>query len=122
MKRACCLARAAFASLALVAAAATANPYECLIQPNQTVEIRSSVEGVIEKVLVQRGDRVRAGQVLVQLESAAEVSAMHLARLRAEAQGRLASAQNRLDYANKKLERQSQLQSQSFVSAQARDA
>jgi RND family efflux transporter MFP subunit len=70
---------------------------------------------------VQRGDRVRAGQVLVQLESAAEVSAMQLARLRAEAQGRLASAQNRLDYANKKLERQSQLQSQSFVSAQARD-
>ena len=67
--------KCSLAALALLAAgAAAANPYECLIQPNQTVEVRSSVEGVIEKVLVQRGDRVRAGQVLVQLESAADSS------------------------------------------------
>ncbi|UUZ54441.1 hypothetical protein LP419_39850 [Massilia sp. H-1] len=39
---------------------AHANPYECLIEPNQSVEIRSSVEGVIEKVFVKRGDKVRA--------------------------------------------------------------
>ena len=107
--------------LALAAAPAAANPYECLIQPNQTVEIRSAVEGVIEKVLVQRGDRVRAGQVLVQLESAPEASAVLLARARADAQGRLASAQNRLEYANRKLERNDQLQAQNFVSMQARD-
>jgi len=79
------------------------------------------VEGVIEKVLVQRGDRVRAGQVLVQLESAAEISAVQLAKSRAEAQGRLASAQNRMDYASKKLERASQLLAQNFTSTQARD-
>jgi RND family efflux transporter MFP subunit len=106
---------------ACVPLAAAANPFDCLIEPNQTVEIRSSVEGVIEKVLVQRGDRVRAGQVLVQLESAAEASAVQLARVRSEAQGRLTSAQNRLDYAQKKLERASQLHTQAFVSAQARD-
>ncbi|MCG2593347.1 efflux RND transporter periplasmic adaptor subunit [Ramlibacter sp. XY19] len=106
---------------ALWAAGAAANPYECLIEPNQTVEVRSSVEGIIEKVLVQRGDRVRAGQVLVQLESAAEASAVQLARTRAEAQGRLQSAENRLEYAHKKLERQSQLEQQKFVSVQARD-
>jgi RND family efflux transporter MFP subunit len=84
---------------ALWAAGAAANPYECLIEPNQTVEVRSSVEGIIEKIFVKRGDRVRAGQVLVQLES----------------------AQNRLEYAHKKLERQTQLEQQKFVSAQARD-
>lgn len=109
------------AAAALLSTAATANPYECLIEPNQTVEVRSAVEGVIEKVLVQRGDRVHTGQTLVQLESAAEVSAVQLAKLRAEAQGRLQSAQNRLDYAQKKVERNAQLQAQSFVSAQARD-
>jgi len=98
-----------------------ANPYECLIEPNQIVDIRSSVEGVIEKVLVQRGDRVREGQVLVQLESAAETSAVQLARFRSEALGRVASAQSRLDYAGKKLERNQQLHAQNFVSAQARD-
>jgi RND family efflux transporter MFP subunit len=101
--------------------AALAEAFDCLIEPNQTVEIRSSVEGVIEKVHVQRGDRVTAGQVLVQLESAAEISAVQLAKVRVEAQGRLTSAQNRLDYAEKKLERASQLHTQAFVSAQARD-
>ena len=101
--------------------AAAADPFDCLIEPNQTVEIRSSVEGLIEKVHVQRGDRVKAGQVLVQLESAAEASAVQLAKVRVEAQGRLTSAQNRLDYAEKKLERASQLHTQAFVSAQARD-
>jgi len=113
--------RAIVAGLLLRGAAAWANPYECLIEPNQTVDIRSSVEGVIEKVLVQRGDRVREGQVLVQLESAAEASAAELARFRAEARGRVASAQSRLDYAVKKSERNQQLQAQNFVSAQARD-
>lgn len=112
---------ASVATALLLPAAAIANPYECLIEPNQTVDVRSSVEGVIDKVHVQRGDRVKAGQVLVQLESAAEASAVQLAKARAEAQGRLSSAQNRLDYAQKKLERSSQLQAQAFVSAQARD-
>ena len=112
---------ASVATALLLPAAALANPYECLIEPNQTVDVRSSVEGVIDKVHVQRGDRVKAGQVLVQLESAAEASAVQLAKARAEAQGRLSSAQNRLDYAQKKLERSSQLQAQAFVSAQARD-
>lgn len=107
--------------LAACAGPAMANPYGCLIEPNQTVEIRSSTEGVIEKVLVQRGDRVRAGQVLVQLESAAEVSAVQLARYRSEALGRIASAENRLDYASKKSARSKELQEQNFITAQARD-
>lgn len=98
-----------------------ANPFECLIEPNQTVEIRSSVEGVIEKVLVKRGDRVRAGQLLVELESSAERSAVEMARYRAEAGGRLAAAKNRFDYASKKQTRSQELHSQNFVSAQVRD-
>lgn len=114
-------ARALVTVLLAGAGAAWANPYECLIEPNQTVDIRSSTEGVIEKVLVQRGDRVRAGQVLVQLESAAEISAAELARARSEALGRLASAENRHDYAGKKSERIKELHGQNFVSAQARD-
>lgn len=116
--------RGAWTALALLGAGtvpAWANPYECLIEPNQTVEIRSSTEGLIEKVFVGRGDRVRAGQVLVQLESSAEVSAVQLARSRAEAGGRIASAENRLDYASKKLERSKELQAQNFLSTQARD-
>lgn len=111
----------AAAALAVLAPAAAADPFDCLIEPSQTVDIRSATEGVIEKVLVQRGDRIRAGQVLVQLESAAEASAVQIARLRAEATGRLLSAQNRLEFARKKAQRAEELRSQNFVSAQARD-
>ena len=116
--------RVFLATLLLLAAgqgAVRANPYECQIEANQIVEIRSSVEGLIERVLVKRGDQVRAGQVLAQLESSAEISAVDLARYRSEASGRIASATNRLDYATKKLERSQELQAQNFVTAQARD-
>jgi RND family efflux transporter MFP subunit len=115
------LAGVAVALLAGGSGASWANPYECLIEPNQTVEVRSSVEGVIEKVLVKRGDRVRAGQLLVQLESSAERSAVETARFRAEAGGRLAAANNRFDYASKKQIRSQELHAQNFVSAQVRD-
>ncbi len=105
----------------LAAPAARANPYECLIEPNQSVEIRSSVEGIIEKIHVKRGDRVQVGQVLAQLESGAEVSAVALARYRSEVDGRITSAKNRYDYAAKKSDRSNDLYTKSFVAAQVRD-
>jgi RND family efflux transporter MFP subunit len=100
---------------------ARANPYECLIEPNQTVEIRSSTEGVIEKIFVKRGGRVKAGQTLVQLESSVEASSVELARYRSNVSGRLASAESRLEYAGQKLQRLQELQAKNFVAAQARD-
>ena len=113
------------AAVPLPAAAAAAadggDGYACLIEANQTVELRSAVEGVIEKVLVRRGDRVRAGQPLVVLESTAELAAVEVARYRSQMDGRVQTARNRLDYAQKKLERQRDLHAQNYVAAQARD-
>lgn len=100
---------------------ASANPYECLIEPNQTVEVRSPVEGVIKSVLVKRGDRVHTGQTLVQLDSTVEAATAELARYRAEVSGRLAGANSRLEYAAKKSERSQELHAQNFVAAQVRD-
>lgn len=100
---------------------AQAQPFECLIEPNQVVEIRSAVEGLIEKVYVKRGDKIKAGQVLVQLESNPEQSAIEMARYRSRMEGRIATAKNRLDYAIKKLDRSEDLHKQRFVSSQARD-
>ena len=100
---------------------ALANPYECLIEPNQTVEIRSSAEGLIDKIFVKRGDRVKTGQVLVQLESSVEASSVELAHFRASVGGKLASAKSRLEYAGQKLLRSQELQAKNFIAAQARD-
>ena len=108
------------AALALpVAAAATG--FECLIEAAQVVEIRSSVDGVIAAVNVQRGDPVRKGQALVELSSVAERIAVESARYRSVMEGQVSSARNRIDYATKKLARATELAQQNYGSAQARD-
>jgi RND family efflux transporter MFP subunit len=111
------------AALACLAAplVARAKSFECLIQPEQVVELRSPTEGLIAKVHVQRGDTVKAGEVLVELESNAERSAVAAAEYRAKMKGRIAAAQERVDYATKKLDRARELQKQHFVAAQAHD-
>jgi RND family efflux transporter MFP subunit len=95
--------------------------FECLIQPNQTIDVRSRAEGLIARVLVQRGDPVRAGQMLVELESSAERSGVATAKYRAEMNGRVTAAKERVDYASSKADRQSELRKQNFVAAQAHD-
>src|SRR4030067_879060 len=100
---------------------AWADPYECLIEPNQVVEIRSPTEGLIKKIFVKRGNRVEEGQILVELESSVEQSAAEMARYRSQMEGRIASSRNRLEYATKKLSRTQELQKQNFVSTQAGD-
>jgi RND family efflux transporter MFP subunit len=107
--------------LALAAAPAGAGGFECLMEAWQTVEIRSPAEGLIDKVLVQRGDPVRKGQTLVELVSAAERSMVDSARYRSQMQGPVNQSRNRLDYAAKKLNRAAELAQQNFTSAEMRD-
>ena len=38
---------------------AGAAEFDCVIQPRQVVEIRSPIEGLIERIAVDRGDMVR---------------------------------------------------------------
>lgn len=109
------------AGLALTPIAIAAGSFDCLIEPWQVVEIRSPVEGIIDKVTVQRGDTVRKGQVLVELQSAVERSAVESARYRAQMVGRVSLAQSRLDLAAKKLVRAKELSRQNYVAAQALD-
>jgi len=104
-----------------VPAAAAGDTYECLIEPVQVVELRSPVEGLIEKVNVRRGDVVKAGQVLVELQSDVERTTVELARYRARMSGTVEAARDRLDFARRKLERQSKLHNEHFVAAQVRD-
>lgn len=113
---------AAVAALgALAGESALAGSFECLMEPQQVVEIRSPVEGVIDKVLVQRGDTVRKGQPLVELQSAVERSTAESARYRSQMEGAIAQSRNRLAYAVKKLSRANDLALQNYTSAEARD-
>lgn len=109
------------ALLATVALPSAAAGVDCLLEPRQVVELRSPVEGLIEKVHAERGQTVKKGQVLVELASAVERGTLALARQRAEMTGRIESARNRVDFSQRKLARTEQLVGENFVSAQARD-
>ena len=56
---------------------------DCLIEPQMTVELASPVDGVIETMLVDKGDRVSKGQVVAKLQSSVEEAQLRLARERA---------------------------------------
>jgi len=82
--------------------AAAAEGFDCLIEPNQVVEIRSPVVGQLQQVHARRGEAIRAGQLLVTIESSVERSAVDAARLRAEAEGSLQMARNKVSAARDK--------------------
>jgi RND family efflux transporter MFP subunit len=102
-------------------AAAAASEFDCMVEARQVVEIRSSVEAVIESVKVQRGSTVKKGEVIATLESGPERAALALAEGRAKNQGDIKLSQARLDIAGKKRQRAEDLFKQSFISANARD-
>ena len=57
---------------------------ECVLEPNTRIDISAAVAGVLDEVLVQRGDTVERGQVLATLVSGPEEAAVELARARVE--------------------------------------
>jgi len=92
-----------------------------LIQPFQEAEVGAQVVGVLDKVMVERGDFVKKGQPLVQLNSDVERAAVAAAKVRAESRAELQAAASNHDFAQKKRVRTQDLYKQSFVSQQVRD-
>lgn len=95
--------------------------YECLIEPMQTVEIRSPVVGLLDRVLVRRGDRVSKGEVIATLESAAERAATELARFRSEMTGPVITAENKIAFSQRKFERRRDMHADKLMSGQDKD-
>ncbi len=103
------------------AAATTNNTFDCLIEPNQRIDIRSPANTLIEKVLVDRGNVVKAGDALVILDGSVEREALVQAQQRAESEAEVRVARARADYAADKLRRREDLLAQNYISSQDRD-
>ena len=83
-------------------AGAAAQNLECVIYPETTVAVSSPVEGVLDRVLVDRGDLVRAGQVVATIESSVERVAVELARARAARESAVRSGQARVEFGDRR--------------------
>ena len=108
-------------ALACAAGSAYGKGYECLIEANQSVEIRSPIEGVISRVNVDRGENIKRGQLLVELQSDLERANLEAAKYKVTMLGRLTSAQSRVEYTSKKFERAQELFAEQVTAEQAVD-
>jgi RND family efflux transporter MFP subunit len=108
-------------SLSGLSASVWSKGFECLIEANQTVEIRSPVEGLIAQILVDRGDSVKRGQLLVELQSDLERANLEAAKYRITMIGRVTSAQSRVEYTSKKFERAQELHAERVAPEQVLD-
>ena len=99
--------------------AASPQPLGCLIEPFSVSDLGSPVVGVIEQVLVERGDRVRAGQPLATLRSDVERVSVDVALGKAQALGELKAAEANAELGRQKLARAEDLARQNFISGQA---
>lgn len=103
------------------ASVAHAEPLGCLIQPFSEAEVGTQVVGVLDHVMVERGEFVKKGQALAELISDVERAAVASARVRANSYAELQAAASNHDFAQKKRIRTQDLYRKNFVSQQVKD-
>jgi RND family efflux transporter MFP subunit len=104
------------AHAALAPTLAVADELDCLIEPHEVVNLSSPVEGVLEKVHVERGAMVKKGQIVAQLESNLEHANVTVARARAEMDAAIKSSEARLSFTDLKLTRSEKLFEKQLIS------
>ncbi len=80
----------------------------CVVEPHLVTQVGSSVDGVIERVTVDRGDVVTRGQVVAKLRSGVEEAEMAVRQAKVEA-------------GKRKIERTEELFKKQLISEQERD-
>lgn len=91
----------------------------CLLTPNAEAEVGSPVIGVLSRVLVERGDRVKKGQAIAQLMDEVERASADAASQRFENRAEIAAAKSAYEFAQKKADRSRELLEKQFISPQA---
>lgn len=82
--------------------------FDGLVEPRELVEFSSPIPGILEKVLVERGDWVKQGQVVARLKSGVAMAKVRL-------------AQAKLDFGIRKIGRNEQLYQKKLISVHDRD-
>jgi cobalt-zinc-cadmium efflux system membrane fusion protein len=77
----------------------------CVIEPAASADVSAAAPGVLESVTVERGARVRRGQVIATLQSEVERAAVEAARARASAESEVNALAAARDLAKLKLRR-----------------
>lgn len=110
------LAVAPMAARAQDGASITSQAFDCLIEPKTTSKVSAAASGIIAELMVDRGDIVKAGQVVARLETAVEEAALELAKARADNDLQVQASRIRADFSKKKAARMEKLRPNNTVS------
>lgn len=110
-----------FLALAAAGPLHAAQPLGCLIEPQQVAEVGSPVVGIVQEMLVERGDRVVKGQVLARLRADVERAQVSVAHTRSQAEADEQAAVANVSFNRQKFERAQDLLNKKFISEQALD-
>lgn len=108
-------------SSGLAAELAPLSELHCVVLPSAVVDVSSGVNGRVETIDVERGDRVQAGQVVAALESGVEQANLVLAQARAELENEIHLRKARLAFEERKRERTNKLHLSRVVSIHEQD-
>jgi len=75
---------------------------ECLIYPEAAVSVSGPVEGVLDRVHVDRGDLVKTGQVIATMESSVERATVLLAQAKVDKESAMKSGQTRVEFGDRR--------------------
>lgn len=95
--------------LCLAPLSALAAPLDCTVEPRAFVDIVSAERGIVERVMVTRGDRVALGQDLVALDDQLQQLQRTFAQARAGSDVQLRAAEAQLSQAQTALDRAQRL-------------
>jgi RND family efflux transporter MFP subunit len=115
--------RLLFVAVALTGGAtpSLAASFDCLIEPTQIVELASPVTGLLDRVLVKRGDRISKNQLVATLESRAEQAAVDLADFKSKQVGPTRMAERKIEFSKRKFSRRQTMASEQLMSSQDSD-
>jgi len=107
-------------SLAVLVALQTAieaKPLDCLVVPQRTADVAFGTSGIVEEILVDRGDRVKKGELLGRLDASIEEANLAIARERLSEVAALQSARAQLRTTKIKFQRNEALRDKDIVTA-----
>ena len=89
--------------------------YDCVMEAKSTIELQSAEEGILDRVLVKRGDRVKVGEIVARLNSEQEALTAARARLRAESESGIDATKAQSGFRRKEVERLEDLRSTNAI-------
>lgn len=103
---------AALAPAGLVAA----EEFDCVMQPKASIELGSPDEGIMDEVMVERGDLVETDEVVARLDMRLERLAVELAKLRAQGDVDMRSGRAQLEFRDREVGRVAELRERDMAS------